>query len=244
MITFCPRVYRLCSRVPDPKPSQRELEENMVRKDAKSVAADAVLAALRNLEGATGSRRSELLKAAAAAIVEMRRQYEWEGRPDWTGRHPEYREQIARLYREGKVPPDSENSTQAAIRYSIGNALREVAPPADLEALGLSLEGPRARTRRARAAAEPRKARSAAPRRLVRAPGPMADGNGRTVLVAVADPVALVNFARDAIAAVQELKPRADDAVAVEPLLRALAEEVFTTMVEVRGGSGKRARSG
>ena len=142
------------------------------------------------------------------------------------------------------MPPDSVDSTQAAIRYSIGNALREVAPPADLEALGLSLEGPRARPRRARAAAEssngPRSV--GRPRRLVRAPGPMADAAGRTVLVAVADSVALVNFARDAIAAVQELKPKGEDAVAVEPLLRALAEEVFTTMVEVRGGAAKKPK--
>ena len=78
----------------------------------------------------------------ARAIVELRSGYTHEDLPDWKGRSLEYREAIENLYRQAELPPDSESSVQAKLRYHIGNVVREVAPVEDLAALGLKPKGP------------------------------------------------------------------------------------------------------
>lgn len=89
-------------------------------------------------------------RRAAEALVSLRQQFEFDGRPDWTGRSIEYRDIIERLYRQAGVPADSEGGMQANLRYHLGNVLREVAPAEDLQALGISVDGPAGRIRRNR----------------------------------------------------------------------------------------------
>lgn len=91
-------------------------------------------------------------RAAAEAIVTLRQQFEHDGLPDWTGRSPGYRDCIERLYRQAEVPKDSDGGLQANLRYHVGNVLRQVAPPEELAALGLSVDGPLARVKSNRVA--------------------------------------------------------------------------------------------
>ena len=119
----------------------------MVAKVSRNKRAEAVLDALGRLhEDASTTAYRE----AAHAIVELRRKFEIAGTPDWTGRSAEYRELIERLYRQAEVPADSDANVQSKLRYHIGNVLREVAPPEELEVLGLAVQGPRGRMREAR----------------------------------------------------------------------------------------------
>jgi hypothetical protein len=82
--------------------------------------------------------------------VALRQEFSFDGFPDWAGKSEEYRQTIYRAYREAGVPSDSTGALQANLRYHVGNALREAAPADELRALGLDLEGPRARAVRAR----------------------------------------------------------------------------------------------
>ena len=84
----------------------------------------------------------------AHLVVEFRRLFEHDGRPDWAGRSQSYRDAIYQVYRDAKVPSDSAGGLQAKIRYHVGNVVREVAPPEDLLALGLKPKGPRGRADR------------------------------------------------------------------------------------------------
>lgn len=114
----------------------------MARSTDKTTAAGQVLERLRNLQE---SDTTSTFRAVASSIVELRKTYQHEGKPDWTGRSPEYREAIEALYRQAELPSDSEGSTQAKLRYHIGNVVRELAPENELLELGLKAKGPRDR---------------------------------------------------------------------------------------------------
>lgn len=114
---------------------------------AISSAADKVSAALRAAVEEPGGTNN---RAAAEAIIRLRSLFDYEGRTDWAGRSGPYRDLIERLYREAGVPSDSESNMQANLRYHLGNLLRQTAPPEDLQALGMSTEGPLGRERVAR----------------------------------------------------------------------------------------------
>lgn len=111
--------------------------------------ADNVLSTLRALHD---DQSTTAFRSAAQALVSLRQLYDHEGRTDWTGRSVEYRDAIEALYRQAEVPPDSESPIQAKVRYHVGNVLREVAPADELEALGLSVAGPKGRAQQNRAA--------------------------------------------------------------------------------------------
>lgn len=97
---------------------------------------------------------TENLKEAATQIVILRAVYHrHEGLPDWAGRSIDYRHAIERAYRNAGVPSDSEDGLQASLRYHVSNVLRSVAPPEELEKLGLSTSGARKRRQERRAQA-------------------------------------------------------------------------------------------
>lgn len=98
--------------------------------------------------------KTEVLRALARVIVELRSRFRQPGEPpDWAGRSWEYRQAAERLYEAAGVPPDSVANVQAALRYHVGNLLRETVPPKELEAAGLLPSSPRDRIRQARSEA-------------------------------------------------------------------------------------------
>src|SRR5690606_11264334 len=109
---------------------------------------------------------------------------------------------IERLYRQAGVPSDSESNMQANLRYHVGNVLRKVAPPEDLQALGMAVEGPLGRIRNTRASAPARP-------RLAR-PG-------------VGDPAAMASLALETVRTLRSMEPGTE----TEPALRALLDEVM-----------------
>lgn len=100
----------------------------------------------------TNRTRTDLLKVMAPLIVEMRRRHTLEdGRTDWSGRSPAYRAAIGQVYALAKVPPEHMVTVQAAIRYHVGNVLRQTAERDELEGAGMSAASPRERLDRQRA---------------------------------------------------------------------------------------------
>lgn len=107
-------------------------------------------AALRRV---VGRPTVENRKAAAQEILSLRVLFRHKGMPDWTGRSPEYRDLIQRLYQAAGVPADSASDLQATLRYHVNNRLHEIAPAEHKAALGLKTEGTLSTTRAKRAAA-------------------------------------------------------------------------------------------
>lgn len=97
--------------------------------------------------------RTDLLRQLAPIIVELRaRSALDDGRPDWGGRSPGYRERMADLYRRAGVPKERLDTIQAAMRYHIGNLIRERASREELLAVGLTTTAPRDRNAETREA--------------------------------------------------------------------------------------------
>jgi hypothetical protein len=95
--------------------------------------------------------KTSILRDLAYVVVDLRAQFQTEdGRTDWAGRGHAYRETVARIYSEAGVPSDAAHGLQAALRYHIGNVLREKAPADELEALGLKSATPRERVKETR----------------------------------------------------------------------------------------------
>jgi hypothetical protein len=87
----------------------------------------------------------------APLIVELRQNHQLEdGRTDWSGRSPAYRAAIGEVYTTAKVPPEYMVAVQAAIRYHVGNLLRETTSAEELEEAGMSAASPRQRLDRHR----------------------------------------------------------------------------------------------
>lgn len=155
--------------------------------------------------------RTRILRQMAAVLVQLRSGCTTDdGRTDWAGRSGAYRAAVGDIYRQSRLSEDERETMQAALRYHVGNRVREVAPEAELEDLGLRKERPvdRVKLTRDRLAA------------LARTGAAMGDGDG-----AAADPVRLAIAARvmmERIAAdpeaIEALTPkrRADLAAAVD----------------------------
>lgn len=73
------------------------------------------------------------------------------GLADWAGRSRDYREAVTEVY--ASAPASEVDRIKGTVRYHIGEAVRRVAPAAELEALGLTDAGPAQRGRDARTAA-------------------------------------------------------------------------------------------
>lgn len=99
----------------------------------------------------TNRTRTDLLKQLAELIVELRSRHTLEdGTPDWSGRTPEYRQAISEIYRRGGVPESLNDTIQAALRYHVGNLLRNRAPQTELKHVGLTSTSPKERMLRQR----------------------------------------------------------------------------------------------
>lgn len=113
--------------------------------------------------------RTRLLEELAPIIVQLRGLHHLsDGRPDWSGRSTAYRQAMADLYARAKVPPEDLDTVQQAIRYHVGNLLREEAVPAELRDVGLDPRSPKTRLTEARQAMQAQKAMSAPPQDIAR----------------------------------------------------------------------------
>ena len=97
--------------------------------------------------------KTAVLRELAHVVVDIRSQFRYEGRVDWAGRSWEYRQAITRMYAAAGIPPDSVANVQGALRYHVGNALRERVDPEELEAAGLKAASPKERVASARSEA-------------------------------------------------------------------------------------------
>lgn len=95
-----------------------------------------------------GRTRTDLLKELAVIIVELREEHHIaDGRPDLAGRSAPYRAAIARIYERARMSSDAKtrDAVQTAIRYHVGNLLRERYSEDELAAAGLSNVSPKDR---------------------------------------------------------------------------------------------------
>lgn len=87
------------------------------------------------------------LREVANVLVDARsRFYAADGTPDWRGRTYAYRRWVGEVYGEANLDAGDVSSVQAAVRYHVGNALRERLDSTTLEDLGLRSAGPRERS--------------------------------------------------------------------------------------------------
>lgn len=103
--------------------------------------------ALRSAQTLPPTERGGARRRAAEAIVSAREYfYTSDGRPDWSGRTRAYRDFIAEVYSNAGVTRDDLASEQAAVRYHVGNVVRERVSDADLEDAGYRVASPRQRS--------------------------------------------------------------------------------------------------
>jgi len=99
----------------------------------------------------SGRARTDHLKDAAHAIAELRAHFTLDdGRVDWGGRSPAYRAAIHEVYSKARVSRDDLDTVQSALRYHVGNRLRETVDADELAASGLAPASPKARKAKAR----------------------------------------------------------------------------------------------
>lgn len=94
-----------------------------------------------------GEALTQTYRELATVLVDLRKRFKRNDKPDIAGRSQDYRNTVAKMYEDAGVPADSASNIQAAIRYHIGNVLREKFTEEQLAEAGLSTEGPRDRTR-------------------------------------------------------------------------------------------------
>lgn len=97
--------------------------------------------------------KTEVLRELAHVVVDIRSRYCYESAPDWAGRSWKYRRAIAAMYLAAGIPPDAVASVQGALRYHVGNALRERVDAEELESAGLKVASPKERVASARSEA-------------------------------------------------------------------------------------------
>jgi hypothetical protein len=91
------------------------------------------------------------LRAFAEIVFDIRQEFSAEdGGPDFLGRSWDYRQVISEVYSRANIPSEDMPSIQAAIRYHVGNVMRERLTPKELEALGLKSSAPVERSREVR----------------------------------------------------------------------------------------------
>lgn len=90
--------------------------------------------------------RTDHLKDLAPIVVDLRGSFQLDdSRRDWSGRSAGYRQAMSDLYTRAKVPADKLDTVQAALRYHVGNLLRERTSEEELAAVGLKAVAPRER---------------------------------------------------------------------------------------------------
>ncbi|MFE6493406.1 hypothetical protein [Streptomyces sp. NPDC057748] len=92
-------------------------------------------------------QQTTLLKNLAVVIVSLRVQ-----RNELRGTSHEYRQLVADMYRSAGIDPDKSTNLQSAVRWHVGNLLRRVATPRELERADLKPTSPLERMQDTRAA--------------------------------------------------------------------------------------------
>lgn len=110
----------------------------------------AVVAAYLSKAHRTTSKheRTHLLIKAAQYAVRLREKFPdpYDHRnPDWAGRSRAYRRQMTVVYREAGLPEDPHLPVKTALRYHIGEVLRETLDAEALESVGLQPHSQRQR---------------------------------------------------------------------------------------------------
>lgn len=99
-----------------------------------------------------GDERTDILRRLAAVVYQIRSRFkDSEGNRDWAGRTHDYRMTIARMYVDAAVPAEVVGAVQAALRYHVGNYLRDHLDAEELERVGLLAASPKERIQSARA---------------------------------------------------------------------------------------------
>lgn len=90
--------------------------------------------------------RTSVLRRLAEVIVDLRSRFTLnDGRTDWSGRSRAYRAAIGDLYLRSGVSKKDLDNLQAALRYHVGNLLRERASKEELLAVGMTSTSPKDR---------------------------------------------------------------------------------------------------
>lgn len=102
---------------------------------------------LRSAMVANDVDRTAHFRAVAEAYVDARALfYTKDGAPDWTGKTYAYRNWVREVTGGANIPASMRTTVQAAVRYHIGNVLRERLAPDELAAVGLRAVSPRERS--------------------------------------------------------------------------------------------------
>lgn len=89
--------------------------------------------------------RTRLLREIAGLFVDLREHYLTDtGEPDWRGGTHAYKTTVGEIYRRAGFLDIS--TISAAVRYHVGNALRERLSPEELDDAGLKADTPRTRS--------------------------------------------------------------------------------------------------
>jgi hypothetical protein len=106
------------------------------------------------------TKSTDTLRRLALIVVQLRKDSALaNGLVDLSGRSPAYRHAIAEIYLD---------AVQSALRYHVGNEIREQAAAEELEAVGLKPASPKQRRTTARRAVQAQQANSAKPGDIVR----------------------------------------------------------------------------
>lgn len=104
-------------------------------------------AALRRYFAAEPDARTAILRDVAESLVDAREHFiTADGTVDYRGRTYAYRRFVGEIFAGANPPADEVQAVQAAVRYHVGNVLRERLTPDTLEALGLRKESPKERS--------------------------------------------------------------------------------------------------
>lgn len=107
----------------------------------------AAIQALRNYKSGSEDSRTTNLRAVATAFVEAREHfYTPSGEPDWQGRTHAYRVWVRETMRLANIQQDELSTVQAAIRYHVGNIMRDRMDPETLASIGLNSSSPKQRS--------------------------------------------------------------------------------------------------
>lgn len=90
---------------------------------------------------------TDAMRQCAELVIDAREQFlTRDGDPDWRGQTYAYRQWYGDAFSLANVAPADTHRVQAALRYHVGNVLRERLDDEQLEALGLGTKSPRERS--------------------------------------------------------------------------------------------------
>lgn len=102
----------------------------------------------RAIAAESGDERTRAYRATADFLVELRGHFtDSDGEPDMRGKSFAYRDAVRDIYAEAGLGSDPNDPVKAALRYHVGNALRERLSVDELERYGLTTANPRDRQR-------------------------------------------------------------------------------------------------